>query len=623
MVSFFGTRELARPSRFSVRLSVAVGLALFFSVSTAFAADADGDGMDDTWEIAHGLNPADSEDAFADLDGDRVPNLWEHDRGTNPSDGNDLPTFDAIVDAKLQQNNPTQGLFISLQAAYDSLPSQATYRSMVLLKRGHHAAQLNAMATPKKVLWIGEQGGEPWTEDAAILIPSVSPQTVTCIDETVFDSVIWKSDGEVFNGPALQTFTLPGQPIEMRLVNCVIAGWKTQDYSSGVPVAGAIQNFGAEIWLIHCTVWDSGGTGPGTADGPSISDTYGSGGFHLTNSIIWDPDMSTQDSFVIDGLAPTWSGRNNIIQHAAALGIPAAFPNVIGTIELDPQVHSDGWLKPNSPAINAGYGGVAIKDYHGFPRVAAPDIGADEFVDIDNDLLPDRWELIWFGSLEYFGSSDPDDDKVVNYVEFLQSTVPTNDADRDNLLDSWEIQYWGDLVSESASGNPDGDAADNLQEFILGSNPAVFTDFSVLDLDNDELPDLFELQHFGSTLGSQSAWTDFDGDGLSNGFELFVLLTDPLNPYSNSSGFSDGLAYALGLILPLGSSNDDADGDGLSFNEEVALGTNPFSSDTDGDGVPDGSDLMPHESAYGQTLPQGVAGPPIITLISLIANPVP
>ena len=58
-------------------------------------ADSDRDGMPDTWEIAHGLNPNDSSDANQDPDGDGFTNLQEYFAGTDP-------------------HNATSGLFITL-----------------------------------------------------------------------------------------------------------------------------------------------------------------------------------------------------------------------------------------------------------------------------------------------------------------------------------------------------------------------------------------------------------------------------------------------------------------------------------------------------------------------------
>ncbi len=46
--------------------------------------DSDGDGMDDSWEIANGFNPNDPADAATDADGDGISNLAEYLLGTNP-----------------------------------------------------------------------------------------------------------------------------------------------------------------------------------------------------------------------------------------------------------------------------------------------------------------------------------------------------------------------------------------------------------------------------------------------------------------------------------------------------------------------------------------------------------
>jgi hypothetical protein len=55
-------------------------------VDEAQSADADGDGMGDAWEIAHGFDPADPTDRNGDADGDGVENWLEHLVGTDPND---------------------------------------------------------------------------------------------------------------------------------------------------------------------------------------------------------------------------------------------------------------------------------------------------------------------------------------------------------------------------------------------------------------------------------------------------------------------------------------------------------------------------------------------------------
>jgi len=53
---------------------------------TVGAADSDGDGMPNDWELSHGLNPNDPADAGADGDQDGLTNLQEYLAGTDPQD---------------------------------------------------------------------------------------------------------------------------------------------------------------------------------------------------------------------------------------------------------------------------------------------------------------------------------------------------------------------------------------------------------------------------------------------------------------------------------------------------------------------------------------------------------
>ncbi len=72
--------------------------------------------------------------------------------------------------------------------------------------------------------------------------------------------------------------------------------------------------------------------------------------------------------------------------------------------------------------------------------------------------------------------------------------------------------------------------------------------------------------------GTDPAKWDTDGDGLSDGYEVYVSHTDPTKA--------------------------DTDGDGLPDDLELTLGTDPLNADTDGDGLPDGQEAC-HLQADG------------------------
>lgn len=65
--------------------------------TSAVVRDTDGDGMPDTYETTHGLDPNSSADATTDRDGDGVPNIVEFENGTSPSDPVDPVRFVAAA----------------------------------------------------------------------------------------------------------------------------------------------------------------------------------------------------------------------------------------------------------------------------------------------------------------------------------------------------------------------------------------------------------------------------------------------------------------------------------------------------------------------------------------------
>lgn len=114
-----------------------------------------------------------------------------------------------------------------------------------------------------------------------------------------------------------------------------------------------------------------------------------------------------------------------------------------------------------------------------------------------------------------------------------------------SIVESNIINY---LVTNNGEGligdDSDGDGLTNSNETILNTNLNLF---------------------------------DTDGDGLDDGYEYYILESDPSNMKTDEEGISD--------------SEDDFDYDGLSNLEEYELGTNPLFEDTDGDGLTDKEEL--------------------------------
>ena len=93
----------ADAGQYSCLISNTSGFAASNTVTlTATFTDSDGDGMPDSWEIAHGLNPHNPADANLDPDGDGMTNLQEFLAGTDPHDPNSKLTATATRNASHQ-----------------------------------------------------------------------------------------------------------------------------------------------------------------------------------------------------------------------------------------------------------------------------------------------------------------------------------------------------------------------------------------------------------------------------------------------------------------------------------------------------------------------------------------
>ncbi|MEK7950284.1 LamG-like jellyroll fold domain-containing protein [Luteolibacter soli] len=147
------------------------------------------------------------------------------------------------------------------------------------------------------------------------------------------------------------------------------------------------------------------------------------------------------------------------------------------------------------------------------------------FPDSDTDGLSDGWEFNFLGDLSFTASQDPDQDLYTNAEEYTAGTNPLDqlsspDGDADGLVDGWEVLYFhvnGDnrttlLARQDGSGDPDGDGYTNEQEETAGTNPT--TAEKPTDLDTDGLIDSWEIANFNGL--DEDATGNPDGDTANN-----------------------------------------------------------------------------------------------------------
>ncbi|WP_193213912.1 hypothetical protein [Luteolibacter marinus] len=165
--------------------------------------------------------------------------------------------------------------------------------------------------------------------------------------------------------------------------------------------------------------------------------------------------------------------------------------NYFGNLDQDEFGDSDGDFSFNYEELAAGSNPTL---YTSFP-------------DDDGDLISDGWELN-FGVFD--PESDDDGDNFTALQEFvakgdpfdpLSPGVPDGDSDNDNLPDQWEVAQFGNITSQDASGDPDGDLADNLSEYQASSDPTVETGATSTptDINGDGTSDVFAFYDFEST----------------------------------------------------------------------------------------------------------------------------
>ena len=209
-------------------------------------------------------------------------------------------------------------------------------------------------------------------------------------------------------------------------------------------------------------------------------------------------------------------------------------------------------------------------------------VSAIGIIDADEDGLPLWWEALYSLNDNNAGDAilDTDEDGLSNLQEFSYKTNPIiSDTDGDGLLDGAEVNTY---LTFPLSIDTDQDGlADGLEVNDYGTNPLL------TDSDDDGLSDSEEInEHLSNPLSNDS-----DSDGLSDLYEINNQLAININD-ADEDADSDGLVNIDEMTQQTNPNHIDSDLDGLTDGDEVHIHlTQPLNRDTDTDKMPDGWEI--------------------------------
>jgi len=484
------------------------------------SSDSDEDGLPDDWEIEFFEDLAESGDD--DPDGDFIPNVQEYYEGLDPKARLVFWYVDVSVSPP-GDGTSWENAFISIQDGIDA----ASDGHEVIVAEGTYLE--NIQFKGKNMLLRGTNPFKVAVVANTIIDGQGSGSVVTFAgteEERCIISGFTIRNGEAERGGGI-CGTTEDKRTNATIQNNVISANSAGDGGGLWGCSGTIRNN-----IISANAASGNGGGLALCDGlitnnDIVANSAGTSGGGLcgcagtiTNSIIWGNmarKYSQLDSMIT--ITPT----NSCIE-----GLSDVTHRNISEDPLFVNAEKGNYhLQAGSPCIDTGTDDVVDlppTDMDGERRPSGPqvDIGADEYIDTDQDDLADYWEIKHFGMLQLGPADDSDGDSLANLSEWQNNTHPGDpdtdddglhdgsevldagtdplreDTDGDGMPDGWEVEHHLDPLNGDASDDPDTDGLSNLQEYLNSTDP----------LDDDT-----------------------DDDSKSDGEELFAG-TNPLEPES-------------------------------------------------------------------------------------------
>lgn len=531
-------------------------------------SDLDHDGIEDSWELAHGLdfqNPADAtadwdndkltnrreyELGFAltnaDMDGDTLPDGWELTYGLNPTSA--PPAWISEVPVTRLGEVDTAGPF----APYGTCHAVALVSNLACVADGPKGLAVIDISTPTNpaLLGWGDTDGDAWglavhypwvyvaddTDGLQVVDISAAanplrrggcdtPGNATAV--ALYSNTAYVADN--FSGVQIIDISAPTNPVLAGSIAPLVRALDVQVDSNRLYLVDS-------PWL---RIFDlSIPTNPVLVGAVEVTD--------ITRVV-------AAGSYAYAGCA----GGLRVID----VSDPANLVVLPGFAETPPGYEVQGFSIQSNLALFAERIGLAVAD------VTSP---TNPFV--RTHYLGDGGPLFRDAKARSNLIYSAESSKLAVY------SFTVLDSDKDGLPDAWELRYFSTL-SHSAGEDTDGDGVSNWGEYLAGMNPANPDENSNGRQDGVDV----------ASYGLDPSRSDRDGDGLADVDEVMTLGTDPLRPDTDGDGIPDGWEHASGLNpLMAGDARGDADGDFLDNLAEYSHGLPPLNPDADNDSLPDG-----------------------------------
>ena len=592
--------------------------------------DTDGDGLEDGWEVANGLDPldsgepddrdientnADGEDAgeqnetfpdpdngpYGDPDRDGLTNEQEAAIGTNPtasdSDGDGLnDRWESLYTETVQTPqgpvtlldplNPNWGcplLTPQVEAEMKLIIGTSTWNSLPVGPNGDHSCD--------SVLDIDRQG----------------PDSLPNYLEEIYDTNPLEEDSD---GDLIPDRVEVGYGSQELQVHCGVPQFGTIRLDA--PYTDLMSGIGDLTWF------NEDMDGDGRLNGPGDWDTDGDGmpdGFEYCYNTLLNPANSTDAYGDVDE-----DGLNNVEEYEVAYSWGAVnFTNPL-VADTDDDGMPDGWEYNSGIHPNDGSNAEEDPDFDGYDADGDGAVRYTDLVGISTvhnivveigDTVQVNRTIMWVRTVQdsqYVNIPIKTPTAGVVYAINVEVGQEVTSRLQDLAIVVEDHERFTNLDEYRAKFSPDTDFTQPEEEWvILGRS----TDPLVQDTDSDGLIDGIEV--IGWTIRivdvgvrdvvvySDPGVYDTDRDG-SDSTEYYETYTNASDRDTDSDGLEDFTEAVDGFVWNgsvyfTNASMFDTDNDGLNDGEEVVNGQDQYithanNADTDDDGLTDGGEVL-------------------------------